>query len=248
MSDLQMAKTLPSEWRPQTWREEVANSVSAGVGLLAVMAGIPLLVSSAIQRGDHWSLVGTIIFALAMVSLYLASTIYHAVPQGKTKEFFHLLDHSAIYVLIAGTYTPFALGVLRGAWGWTLFGVVWSLAGTRHLFQSVWRVKVSTALAVDLPRHGMDGIGRDSSFLASCPARRIALDFRGRSRLHLRGLLLCRETASVRPPYLASVCDRGNSVPFLRCHVVCRVTRGYNLHRVRAYVLSCRKAHRTVAG
>jgi hemolysin III len=135
MSDVQMAKTLSSEWRPQTWREEVANSVSAGVGLLAVMAGIPLLVGPAIQRGDRWSLVGAIIFALAMVSLYLASTIYHAVPQGKTKEFFHLLDHSAIYVLIAGTYTPFALGALRGAWGWTLFGVVWSLAGLGICFK-----------------------------------------------------------------------------------------------------------------
>jgi hemolysin III len=128
MSVVQMAEPLVSEWRPQTWREEIANSVSSGVGLLAVMAGIPLLVGSAAQRRDQWSLVGALIFALAMVSLYLASTIYHAVPQGRIKQFFHLLDHSAIYVLIAGTYTPFALGALRGALGWTLFGAVWSLA------------------------------------------------------------------------------------------------------------------------
>lgn len=128
MSEAQMAKALASEWRPQTLREEVANSVSSGVGLLAVMAGIPLLVGSAMQGGNEWSLVGKVIFALSMVSLYLASTIYHAVPQGKIKQLFHLFDHAAIYVLIAGTYTPFALGALRGAWGWTLFGVVWSLA------------------------------------------------------------------------------------------------------------------------
>ena len=63
-----------------------------------------------------------------MVSLYLASTIYHAVPGGRIKRVFHLLDHSAIYVLIAGTYTPFALGAMRGIWGWILFGVVWGLA------------------------------------------------------------------------------------------------------------------------
>lgn len=142
MSDVQTAKTFSPEWRPQTWREEVANSVSAGVGLLAVIAGIPLLVSSAIQRGDQWSLVGAIIFALAMVSLYLASTIYHALPEGRIKQLFHLLDHSAIYILIAGTYTPFALGAMRGVLGWTLFGIVWSLAvlgisfkvlgGTKH--------------------------------------------------------------------------------------------------------------------
>jgi hemolysin III len=123
-----MAKPLGSERRSQTLGEEIANSVSSGVGLLAVIAGIPLLVSSAIQRRNEFSLAGTLIFAAAMVSLYLASTIYHAVPQGRIKRFFHLLDHSAIYVLIAGTYTPFALGAMRGVWGWTLFGVVWSLA------------------------------------------------------------------------------------------------------------------------
>jgi hemolysin III len=95
---------------------------------MAVLAGIPLLVGSAIGRQNEFSLAGTVIFAAAMVALYLASTIYHAVPQGRVKRLFHLLDHSAIYILIAGTYTPFALGALRGVWGWTLFGVVWSLA------------------------------------------------------------------------------------------------------------------------
>ena len=129
MSEVRMTKPLASERRrPQTLGEEIANSVSSAVGLLAAIAGIPLLVGSAIQRRNEFSLVGTIIFAVAMLSLYLVSTIYHAVPEGRIKRFFHLLDHSAIYVLIAGTYTPFALGAMRGRWGWTLFGVVWSLA------------------------------------------------------------------------------------------------------------------------
>jgi hemolysin III len=123
-----MAKPLASKWRRQTLGEEIANSVSAGVGLLAAIAGIPLLVGSAIRRGNGISLLGTVIFGVAMVSLYLASTIYHAAPEGRIKRFFHLLDHSAIYVLIAGTYTPFALGAIRGVWGWILFAVVWSLA------------------------------------------------------------------------------------------------------------------------
>ena len=114
--------------RAQTSSEEIANSVSSGVGLLAVLAGTPMLVASALQRRSEFSLAGTIIFAGAMVLLYLASTIYHAVPEGKIKQFFHLLDHAAIYILIAGTYTPFALGAMRGVWGWTLFGVVWGLA------------------------------------------------------------------------------------------------------------------------
>ena len=73
MSDVQMAKTLPSDWRPQTWREEVANSVSAGTGLLAVMAGIPLLVSSAIQRGDQGSLVGAVIFVVSRILNFVMS-------------------------------------------------------------------------------------------------------------------------------------------------------------------------------
>jgi len=128
MSELRTAKPLKSGRRPQTVKEEIANSVSAGVGLLAVMAGIPLLVGAAIQRRNGFSLAGTVIFSLAMVFLYLASTVYHAAAEGRIKQFFHLLDHSAIYVLIAGTYTPFALGAMRSVWGWILFGVVWSLA------------------------------------------------------------------------------------------------------------------------
>jgi hemolysin III len=123
-----MGESLASERRPQSSAEEIANSVSAGAGLLAVMVGIPFLVGSAIQRRNEYSLAGAIIFAVTMVSLYLASTIYHALPQGRIKRLFHLLDHSAIYILIAGTYTPFTLVAVRGVWGWTLFGVVWSLA------------------------------------------------------------------------------------------------------------------------
>ena len=128
MSEIRMGKALMSARRAQTSSEEIANSVSSGVGLLAVLAGTPMLVASALQRRSEFSLAGTIIFAGAMVLLYLASTIYHAVPEGRIKQFFHLLDHAAIYILIAGTYTPFALGAMRGVWGWTLFGVVWGLA------------------------------------------------------------------------------------------------------------------------
>jgi hemolysin III len=117
--------------------EEIANSVSSGIGLVAVIAGIPLLVRSAIQRRSGFSLAGSLIFAAAMALLYFASTIYHAVPQGRIKRFFHLLDHSAIYVLIAGTYTPFALGALRSAGGWTLFGLIWSLAVLGVIFKAL---------------------------------------------------------------------------------------------------------------
>jgi hemolysin III len=121
-------KTFYREERRQSLGEEVANSVSAGLCLLAIIAGIPFLLRSVIQRGDQLSLAGTITFVASMIALYFASTVYHALPQGRTKELFRLFDHSAIFLLIAGTYTPFALGALRGGWGWTLFGLVWGLA------------------------------------------------------------------------------------------------------------------------
>jgi hemolysin III len=121
-------ETFAREERRQSPGEEVANSVSSALCLLAIIAGIPFLVRSVIQRGDQLSLAGTITFVASMIALYFASTVYHALPQGRTKELFRLFDHSAIFLLIAGTYTPFALGALRGGWGWTLFGLVWGIA------------------------------------------------------------------------------------------------------------------------
>lgn len=113
--------------RPQSLGEEIANSVSHGVALLAAIAGVPYLMASARQLSVA-SFVGTVVFAATMVLLYLTSTLYHALPQGRAKRIFLKLDYGAIYLFIAGSYTPFALGALGGPWGWTLFGLVWSLA------------------------------------------------------------------------------------------------------------------------
>lgn len=115
--------------RDQTLGEEIANSTTHGLALLAAFIGIPYLIYRALQQGSLGYIVGTCVFSLTVVLLYLGSTIYHALPAGKAKRVFRALDHAAIYLLIAGTYTPFTLGVLRGFWGWTLFGIVWSLAG-----------------------------------------------------------------------------------------------------------------------
>ena len=114
--------------REQTHAEEIANSVSHGAGLVAAVVGTPLLVIHAVRIGDAGFIVGTSVFSATMIFLYLASTLYHALPTGRAKAVFRVIEHSAIFLLIAGTYTPFTLGVLRGAWGWTLFGVVWGLA------------------------------------------------------------------------------------------------------------------------
>lgn len=114
--------------RAQSLPEEVANSISHGLGLALSIAAAPVLVVMTLRSGDTASVVGVSIFAVSMLLLYLFSTLYHALPPGPAKHFFHKLDHAAIYLLIAGTYTPFTLGVLSGAWGWTLFGLIWGMA------------------------------------------------------------------------------------------------------------------------
>ena len=135
--------------RPQTLAEEVANSVSHGLGFVMALAGAPILIVAATQRGTLSDVVAVSVFAAAMALMYLSSTIYHALPQGQAKRVFQVLDHSAIYLLIAGTYTPFTLGVLQGAWGWTLFGLVWGLAAFGVLVKAFAGIRwhgLSTAL------------------------------------------------------------------------------------------------------
>jgi hemolysin III len=109
-------------------REEFANSASHFAGLAAAFVGVPVLVTNATERGDAAYFAGVCIFSATVFLLYLASAIYHGLPEGKAKKAFLVLDHASIYLLIAGTYTPFTLGVLRGSWGWTLFVVIWALA------------------------------------------------------------------------------------------------------------------------
>lgn len=114
--------------RPQSPGEEIANSMSHGMALLAAIAAMPLLIARASHLGVA-HVVGASVFAATMVLLYLTSTFYHALPAGRAKTFFLKLDHGAIYIFIAGSYTPFALGSLGGSpWGWMLFALVWSFA------------------------------------------------------------------------------------------------------------------------
>ena len=114
--------------RPQSLGEEIANAVSHGVGLLAAIIGAPFLLIAIARRGGSAVVVGASVFAMAVVLLYLISTLYHALPASRAKRVFRVFDHGAIFLLIAGTYTPFTLGVLRGGWGWTIFGLIWGLA------------------------------------------------------------------------------------------------------------------------
>jgi hemolysin III len=109
-------------------REEIANSISHGLGLVLALIALPILVLSAIRIGSTNYMIGAVVFGATMILLYLASTLYHSISHEAAKRICRLFDHSAIFLLIAGTYTPFTLGVLRGAWGWTLLAIIWSLA------------------------------------------------------------------------------------------------------------------------
>lgn len=112
----------------RTVPEEIANSVGHGIGVGLSVAAIALLVVFAATRGDAWRVVSLSIFGSTLFLLYLASTLYHAVRGERAKRVLQVVDHSAIFLLIAGTYTPVALVTLRGPWGWTLFGLIWGLA------------------------------------------------------------------------------------------------------------------------
>jgi hemolysin III len=109
-------------------REEKANAISHGVGVLLSIAALVLLIVQASLHGTVWHIVSFSIFGTALVILYTCSTLLHSVSHPRLKDVFELLDHSAIYLLIAGSYTPYLLVTLRGPLGWTYFGVIWGLA------------------------------------------------------------------------------------------------------------------------
>ncbi len=108
--------------------EEMVNAATHGFGAVSIVAALPFLLAAALEHGGSLAVVSASIFAATAISLYVASMLYHAMPPGRLKRIFQAADHGTIFLLIAGTYTPFMLGVLRGPWGWSLFGVIWGLA------------------------------------------------------------------------------------------------------------------------
>jgi hemolysin III len=108
--------------------EEIAHTISHGIGILLSIAGLAVLVAFSSLYGDAWHITSSAIYGATLILLYTASTLYHGIPQSKSKQLLRRLDHAAIFLLIAGTYTPFTLVNMRGVWGWSLFGLVWGLA------------------------------------------------------------------------------------------------------------------------
>jgi hemolysin III len=161
-----------SEPQP-TLGEEIASSVSHGIGLAVALVAGPLLIAKAAAHNQPWGPLSASVFAATIVVTYLASTLYHALPLGRAKRVFRRLEHAAIFLLIAGTYTPFTLVALRGVWGWTIFGLVWILAAvgiglkaaatTRHRWLPgvlylglAWLIVVAVRpLSLQLPHAGL---------------------------------------------------------------------------------------------
>lgn len=129
-----------------TLGEEITNSVTHGIGTALAIAALVLLILKAKSRPDI-SVVSYVIFGVSLIVLYLFSTIYHALPLS-TKKVFGIFDHNSIFILIAGTYTPFCLSVLKGALGWTLFGIIWGLAVLGITFYSIFgsRIKIISVI------------------------------------------------------------------------------------------------------
>ncbi len=132
-------------------REELANTLTHGVGVLAALVGGAVLITLASMKGDPYRIVGAAVFTATLLLLYTASTLYHAARSPRVKFRLKVLDHASIYLLIAGTYTPFTLVGLGGAWGWSLFGVIWGLAVAGVIFKLFYAgrfPRVSTGIYV----------------------------------------------------------------------------------------------------
>lgn len=126
-------QTSPPRYSPG---EEIANSITHGIGLILSIAGLVVLMVFSSLAGSLHHIISCVIFGITLILLYTTSTLYHSIQTPRTKSFLRMLDHSAIFLLIAGTYTPFTLVSLQGLWGWTLFGVVWGLAVVGILLQT----------------------------------------------------------------------------------------------------------------
>jgi len=133
--------------------EEIANSITHGLGLVLSIAGLAVLTTFSWILGTPWHTVSCTIYGVTLILLYTASTLYHSVNNPRRKQICRILDHSAIFILIAGTYTPFTLVNLRGPWGWSLFGLIWGLAVLGIIVSAVSRCRcraLSLALYVGM--------------------------------------------------------------------------------------------------
>ena len=138
MSEAAFEEIQAREKRPYSLGEEIANSVIHGIGIALSIAALVILVAVAVLSGDPYRLAAAIVYGVSLILEYTASTLYHAFPQPRVKHVFKVLDHCGIYLLIAGTYTPFCLVTLRDDGGWWVFALVWTLALAGIALEAFW--------------------------------------------------------------------------------------------------------------
>ncbi|MDH4276305.1 MAG: hemolysin III family protein [Gammaproteobacteria bacterium] len=178
------------------YKGEVFNSVTHLIGAVAALAGLVVLVILASLQADPWKIVSVSLYGYSLFQLYLVSTLYHGLTEGTAKRVFNKLDHAAIYVLIAGTYTPFALVTLRDTWGWWLFAVIWGLAlmgllidmrpqrGKRYIPMIIYLLMGWLMVVAIMPLYRQIGAGGASLLLAGGVFYTSGLYFYARASAH----------------------------------------------------------------
>ncbi len=202
--------------------EEIANSLTHALGVIFSITGMVVLMLSSSDSGNFWRIVSCAVFGITLILLYTASTLYHGVQKPKLKSFMRILDHSTIFLLIAGTYTPFTLVNLRGPWGWSLFGVIWGLAllgiySSDHLTSSMgWY------FCRIVRRHGVGCCCGCKTIACGCRSIRHDATARRRSCLYFRDSLLRLAQTAISPCHLAYFCTGRKHLSLLRSPVLCR--------------------------
>lgn len=148
-------KTQTHTLTSQTLGEEIANSISHGIGVGLSFAALVILVVLASRHSDAWRIVSFSIYGTTLILLYLSSTLYHSFVNSKIKRFFRILDHLTIYLLIAGSYTPITLVSMRGVWGWTLFGLIWGMAIAGIIVTIVFKEKIKPVMVLSYVAMGL---------------------------------------------------------------------------------------------
>lgn len=162
-----------------TIQEEIANIATHGVGAGLSIAGLLVLIITAVRYGDGWQIAGVTVFGASLVLLYSASTLYHAVQRPRVKEVLRKLDHAAIYLLIAGTYTPFLVISLRGPVGWTLLAIIWGMALLGVLWKMFFTGRFEVIATIVYVLMGWMGVVAIRDMLAAIPPAGLVFLFTG---------------------------------------------------------------------
>ena len=205
-----MAATAPA----YSSAEELIHALTAGLGIVACVVAIPWL--AWVSAGDAPRMVAALVFGCSALAMFITSVIYHSARQPDRKLVLRKFDHAAIYLLIAGTYTPVTLVAMRDAWGWVLFASVWALAAFGIIAKTAVGFPVSAAFHLPVPRHGLAGRRRIQAHRGFAERRRARLDPRGRPGLHRRRAVLHLEITPLYARGVAPVRARRRGLPLCR--------------------------------